>query len=120
MGNDKVCTRYFNNFIQCGYVISLQLNSADNGKEFAYHNRVGTKLKAKFYFAKTYYSWLRGLNEHTYGLVRQYFPKTKRFSGITGEEVKEVEARLNKRPRKTLNFKTPLEVFCRLSKNAVH
>lgn len=93
--------------------------TADNGKEFAYHQMVGIKLEAGFYFAKPYHSWERGLNEHTNGLIRQYFPKTKSFSDITDKEVKEVETMLNNRPRKVLNFETPLEVFDRLAKDVV-
>ena len=47
----------------------------DNGKEFASHAQIATSLGALSYFAKPYHSWERGLNEHTNGLFRQYFPK---------------------------------------------
>ena len=60
-----------------------------------------------------YHSWERGLNEHTNGLVRQYFPKAKRFDTITAEDVQKIEDLLNSRPRKILGFKTPMEVFDR-------
>jgi len=89
--------------------------TSDNGKEFANHQEVSTKLEADFYFAKPYHSWERGLNEHTNGLVRQYFPKEKRFDKISQEEIERVELLLNSRPRKILNFETPQEVFDRLS-----
>jgi IS30 family transposase len=91
--------------------------TADNGKEFAYHQMVSFELETDFYFATPYHSWERGLNEHTNGLVRQYFPKTQSFLDTTSKDVKEVETLLNNRPRKALNFETPLEVFSRLSKN---
>ena len=85
--------------------------TSDNGKEFAGHQRVAKKLKAGFYFAKPYHSWERGLNENTNGLVRQYFPKGTSFATISAEEVERVQNLLNSRPRKTLGFKSPNEVF---------
>ena len=89
--------------------------TSDNGKEFANHQEVSAELEADFYFAKPYHSWERGLNEHTNGLVRQYFPKEKRFDEISQKELERVELLLNNRPRKILNFETPQEVFDRLS-----
>lgn len=85
--------------------------TADNGKEFAGHAELTKNLGAKIYFAKPYASWQRGLNEHTNGLIRQYFPKKTRFDKITQEDVKKIEMLLNTRPRRILNFKTPTEVF---------
>jgi len=89
--------------------------TADNGKEFAYHQMIGKELEATVYFATPYHSWERGLNEHTNGLVRQYFPKGKRFDEITEKEIKDVEFALNSRPRKVLSFETPMEAFQRLT-----
>lgn len=93
--------------------------TADNGKEFATHQRVGNALGADVYFATPYHSWERGLNEHTNGLVRQYFPKSCRFDQISDTDLKKVETLLNNRPRKILHFSTPLEVFNQLSGNVV-
>src|ERR687887_166153 len=81
------------------------------GREFAYHERIASGLGAKFYFAHPYSSRERGLNENTNGLVRQYFPKKSDFSKITDRRIEEVVERLNNRPRKTLGYKTPNEVF---------
>ena len=83
----------------------------DNGKEFAGHVQIAAKLGARIYFAKPYHSWERGLNEHTNGLVRQYFPKGSDFSTLTPADVQRVEDKLNSRPRKVLGYKTPSEVF---------
>lgn len=83
----------------------------DNGKEFCEHRAIAALLKARIYFAHPYASWERGLNENTNGLVRQYFPKKSDFSRITTADLQHVAARLNNRPRKTLGFKTPNEVF---------
>jgi IS30 family transposase len=92
--------------------------TADNGKEFACHQNVSASLEADFFFATPYHSWERGLNEHTNGLVRQYFPKSCCFDGISEEDIEKVEALLNNRPRKVLGFETPLEAFNRLSANS--
>jgi len=88
--------------------------TSDNGREFAQHQEVAAQLSADFYFAHPYSSWERGLNENTNGLVRQYFPKKSDFSKITDKQVNKVVARLNQRPRKTLGYKTPNEVFFKL------
>ena len=84
---------------------------ADNGKEFAGHRAVSGALAADFHFATPYHSWERGLNEHTNGLVRQYFPKGTDFRMVTESQVRAVEERINHRPRKVLGYRTPAEVF---------
>lgn len=83
----------------------------DNGKEFAHHHIMADKLAVTIYFAHPYHSWERGLNEHTNGLIRQYFPKGSSLEDITAEQIKVVQDKLNHRPRKILGFKTPYEVF---------
>lgn len=91
--------------------------TSDNGKEFADHEEIAKALEAKFFFADPYASWQRGLNENTNGLLRQYFPKKSCFASITKKMLKFIEEKLNNRPRKTLNFFSPLQVFsqeCRL------
>jgi len=85
--------------------------TSDNGKEFANHLAISKELKADFYFARPYHSWERGLNEHTNGLVRQYIPKSAHFDVVSKEEIQKIEDLLNNRPRKVLQFLTPMEVF---------
>jgi len=85
--------------------------TSDNGKEFAYHKQVSAALDTDFYFANPYHSWERGLNEHTNGLIRQYLPKKSEFLHVSKEEIIMIQDRLNHRPRKVLNYKTPYEVF---------
>lgn len=87
----------------------------DNGKEFAQHALITAKTGAPCYFAKPYHSWERGLNEHTNGLIRQYLPKGTDFTKITEKDVRNIEFRLNNRPRKSLNYKTPYEVYQQLT-----
>ncbi len=94
--------------------------TSDNGSEFAYHQKVSRRLAAGFYFATPYHSWERGLNEHTNGLIRQYFPKKTNFADVPEEDIKRVEFLLNSRPRKVLGFETPIERFDRLSRDMVH
>jgi len=85
--------------------------TSDNGKEFACHQEIAAQLGASMYFARPYHSWERGLNEHTNGLVRQYLPKHERLDDVTNEVIEEIENLLNNRPRKVLQFRTPIEVF---------
>lgn len=85
--------------------------TSDNGKEFAYHKQISEALETDFYFAHPYRSCERGLNEHTNGLIREYFPKKTEFQYITDSQIVDVQNRLNSRPRKILGYKTPAEVF---------
>lgn len=85
--------------------------TSDNGREFAEFAAIEMQLKTEFYFAYPYHSWERGINENTNGLVRQYFPKQTDFATITEKEVLQVVEKLNNRPRKTLGYKTPNEIF---------
>ena len=85
--------------------------TSDNGKEFAYHKQVSDALNTNFYFANPYHSWERGLNEHTNGLIRQYLPKKSTFTDVSKDQIIMIQNRLNHRPRKILNYKTPYEVF---------
>lgn len=85
--------------------------TADNGKEFAYHEKMTEALEADVYFADPYSSWQRGLNENTNGLLRQYWPKITDFKKVSKSEVDDVIVRLNERPRKKLNYRTPAKLM---------
>ena len=85
--------------------------TSDNGLEFANHKNMANNLGYKHYFCHPYSSWERGLNEYTNGLIRQYIPKGTSFEDITPEYIKMIEDKLNNRPRKSLNWRTPNEVF---------
>ena len=93
--------------------LSVQIHTitADNGKEFADHERIARDLRTNVYFAHPYSSWERATNENLNGLVRQYFPKKHDFATITETEIEFVMERLNNRPRKCLGFKTPNQIF---------
>jgi IS30 family transposase len=94
----------------------LHTITTDNGREFAEHRTIAQKLRTKIYFADPYCSWQRGLNEHINGLIRQYLPKRTDLRYVTEQDLQFIMDRLNHRPRKTLGFKTPYEVFCNNSR----
>jgi IS30 family transposase len=92
-------------------VAQVHTITVDNGKEFCEHELIAKGLQARIYFAHPYASWERGLNENTNGLVRQYFPKKYDFGKFNDADLQRVEDLLNNRPRKTLGYRTPNEVF---------
>ena len=87
----------------------------DNGTEFHDYESVEKQLGVKFYFARPYHSWERGANENTNGLIRQYLPKGMCMKSLTQAECNRIAKELNDRPRERLGFRTPAEVFRRLS-----
>ena len=86
----------------------------DRGKEMAKHERLAQRLANQVFFADPHSPWQRGTNENTNGLLRQYLPKGTDLSGYTQRELNAIAYQLNTRPRKCLNFATPLEVFTQL------
>lgn len=92
----------------------LHTITADNGKEFAHHVLVAQELHIDHYFAKPYHSWERGSNENLNGLIRQYFKKSSDFSSLTNKRIKEIETKLNNRPRKRFDFENPIFVMNQL------
>ena len=81
----------------------------DNGGEFAAHESIARALGCKIYFAKPYHSWQRGLNENTNGLLRRFFPKGMKIGGLSKKEIEAAQGSINMRPRKALNYLSPLE-----------
>jgi len=88
--------------------------TSDRGKEMAEHERLAERLAIRVFFADPYSPWQRGTNENTNGLLCQYLPKGTNLSGYTQRELNAIAHRLNTRPRKCLNFATPLEVYAQL------
>ena len=99
------------------YKERVQTITYDNGREFSTHELVNEGLDCQSYFAKPYHSWERGLNENTNRLIRQYFPKGMDLREVSREEIAFVMERLNNRPRKTLAFKTPHDIFVKSESN---
>lgn len=93
------------------FTTTMHTITSDNGKEFANHKAIATALEVDYYFAKPYHSWERGANENLNGLIRQYFPKGSDFTLITDEQIKNVQHKLNNRPRKRFAYLTPNQVY---------
>ena len=85
--------------------------TADNGTEFHQYKEIEEKTNTKFYFATPHHSWERGSNENMNGLIRQYLPKGKSMKGLTQEMCDYIAERINKRPRKRYEYKTPWELY---------
>lgn len=93
--------------------------TSDNGREFARHQQIAKSLGADYFFAHPYASWERGTNENMNGLLRQYFPKGMDFRQITEKDIDFVMRRLNNRPRKVLNAKTPAQLSDKIATKSV-
>lgn len=85
--------------------------TADNGTEFHSYTAIENETGVRFYFATPYHSWERGLNENTNGLIRQYLPKRKSMARLTQKQCDAIAKKLNRRPRKLLDFKTPEQIY---------
>ncbi len=83
----------------------------DNGVEMVQHELFTKNTKVQVYFANPYSPWERPTNENANGLLRQYFPKGTDLSLISKERLQFVQDELNERPRRTLDYRTPMEVF---------
>ena len=86
----------------------------DNGTEMAQHKLFTKNSKVKVYFAHPYSPWERPTNENTNGLIRDYFPKGTDFNLLSKKDIFKVQDQLNKRPRKILEYESPLSTISRL------
>ncbi len=85
--------------------------TVDNGTEFHGYKKIEATTGTRFFFAAPYHSWERGTSENTNGLIRQYLPKRTSMAQITQRDCTRIAAKLNRRPRKRLGFKTPEECY---------
>jgi transposase, IS30 family len=83
----------------------------DQGREMAEHTRFTVDTDVHVYFCNPHSPWQRGSNENTEGLLRQYFPKGTSFRDITPAHLDAAADSLNRRPRKTLGWRSPAEVY---------
>jgi IS30 family transposase len=83
----------------------------DRGPELAAHKCLSVSANIDIYFCDPQSPWQRGSNENTNRLVRQYLPKGTDISHFKQSQLNQIALRLNQRPRKTLNYKTPAEVY---------
>ena len=92
-------------------IVPFKTITYDNGTEFCNHQEIAAGIGCSIYFARPYRSCDRGLNEHTNGLIRYFFPKKTDFAKITDEQIVFVQDLLNNRPRKSLGYFTPNEIM---------
>jgi len=85
--------------------------TGDNGTEFADHENIAKLLKTKFFFTHPYASWEKGNIENENKLIRQYIPKKTNFDTLNNQQIKEIQYKINNRPRAKLNFYSPKEIF---------
>jgi len=93
-----------------GQLIASSL-TIDNDICFRHHEQMSSIIGAPIFFCHPYHSWEKGGVENLNGLIRYYVPKKTDISLLTDEYIKEVERKLQTRPRKCLKYKTPLEVM---------
>jgi len=93
------------------YKDAVHTITVDNGTEFAEHQIIAKKLRTNVFFAHPYSSWERGLNEYTNKLIRQYIPKKATFDDYNDQIIKEIQYKINRRPRKILSFENPKHIF---------
>jgi len=89
----------------------------ENGREFSYHEEIDWVLTAEGFVAHPYHSWERGLNENTNGLIQQYIPNGKDIDDLSDEDVTKIIGKINSRPRKCLDFRTPNQLFLRIKQH---
>ena len=85
--------------------------TSDHGTEFHGYEQIEARSGVKFYFATPYHSWERGTSENTNGLIRQYLPKGQSLADLTQKECDAIARKLNNRPRKRHEYKTPNQCF---------
>jgi transposase, IS30 family len=92
--------------------------TCDRGTEMARHAGLTRATGVKVYFAPCS-PWQRGSNENMNGLIREYLPKGTKLGGFTQDDLGDIAYRLNSRPRKVLDFRTPHEVYNDLLRDAL-
>ena len=89
----------------------LKTITTDNGSEFADHQEITKKLNVPVYFTDPYSSWQKGAVENANKLIRQYVPKRTSFKEYSTQNIKEIQYKLNRRPREKLDFNSPKNEF---------
>jgi IS30 family transposase len=83
----------------------------DQGKELAQHQEITPQTATSVFFCEPHSPWQRGSNENMNGLLRDYFPKGSDLSAVTAADLERVALEVNQRPRKTLGWNRPADLF---------
>ncbi len=83
----------------------------DNGKEFSEHQKISKELMTDIYFTHPYSSWEKGQVENTNKLIRQYITKKQPINEKTTRHLKQIQYKINNRPRKKYGFEKPVYLF---------
>ena len=84
--------------------------TSDNGSEFALLSEL-EEMRTNVFFAHPYHSWERGQNERTNGMLRDFIPKHIRIDSFSADQIQNAASLINSRPRKSLGYQAPQEVF---------
>ena len=90
----------------------------DQGAEMARHHEFSLATGIPVYFCDPASPWLRGSNENTNGLLRQYFPKGSNLAVHSQAHLDAVAHELNERPRETLDWDDPAQRLATLLANS--
>jgi len=85
--------------------------TCDQGKELALHQQITAQTGARLFFCDAHSPWQRGSNENMNGLLRDYFPKGTDLTVFDAQELLRVAGEVNDRPRKTLGWHRPADLF---------
>ena len=107
--NSNIRKAFANAFRMLELPLPIETITLDNGSEFAGFEDIENDLSTIIYFADPHSPWQRGLNENTNDLIRFFFPKGTNFLNVSDEEIASVVSLINNRPRKSLDFLSPLE-----------
>jgi len=88
-----------------------QTMTFDNGKENVCHINIRDNFNLNTYFCDPYSSWQKGGVENANGLIRHYLPRKMNMDIITSEEIHRIQELINNKPRKSLDYLSPNEVF---------
>ena len=90
---------------------SVKTITFDNGSENVLYTEIRDTYQISTHFCDPYCSWQKGLVENINGLIRQYLPRHINMNKITQDQIYEIQEKLNNRPRKSLGYKTPNQVY---------